>query len=103
MPCSGDDGYSSLYEGEVNKLTQMLCALCRRIEAETKTAVWIDGVIEADPKLKTWWKKHKKADQERQEREAELARKAALAQEIIDKLTPEQRAAMKANLHKLKL
>lgn len=56
MPCTVD--MSAEYQREAEKLTKMLCALCKLFES------WnVEDAIPEVPGLPEWWERHKKLDQ----------------------------------------
>lgn len=70
MPCTytgsieGDKAYfleksNKALGGEVTKLTQLLCSLCKHNEANKQTI---------NSKVKYWWEKHKKLDAKRKKK-----------------------------------
>lgn len=89
MPCG--DGPTqdeiALFEAE-----KMLCGLCRRVEASTTEARWL--LIQADPTLVEWWKRHKAMDDRRQASEAADKVRRKLAKTAKAKLTPAEREAL---------
>lgn len=97
MPCidnydgdrSWDRGYyENQLRSRLNTVTELLCALCQRLEKDTAYTY-----IGQDPRLAGWWDLHKEADKHRRQEELadkqrnldELQRKQAeLQQEIED-------------------
>ena len=100
MPCR--DG---VYEDEVRvsresvtehrMLEASMCGLLTQLEKEGCLALWLERVdwVEAGVKRKTlemWWKKHKKEDEARRDREAAAKRKDDLRKIAIGKLSPDE-------------
>ena len=100
MPCR--DG---VYEDEVRvsresvtehrMLEASMCGLLTQLEKEGCLALWLERVdwAEAGVKRKTlemWWKKHKKEDEARRDREAAAKRKDDLRKIAIGKLSPDE-------------
>ena len=100
MPCR--DG---VYEDEVRvsresvtehrMLEASMCGILTQLEKEGCLALWLERVdwAEAGVKRKTlemWWKKHKKEDEARRDREAAAKRKDDLRKIAIGKLSPDE-------------
>jgi len=74
---------------ERDLLENMLCGLCTRVEAAKFLSI-----IYADPTLKTWWAKHKLADQREKATEAADEKRSALAAKARKKLTKAEKEAL---------
>lgn len=77
MPCecAGMDSGPS-YKEEADKVTDLLCQVCRLIEDHNLETLWVDG-------LKTWWKRHKAEDNARlkeEQRQEQIQREYKMAQ-----------------------
>ena len=72
---------------ELDELTDMLCALCGKCE-ERYVGYLIDV---SHPRLGHWWEHHKAADRARREREAREAAEKLKQQEVLRRLSPEER------------
>lgn len=57
----------------LDKVTDMLCGLLRKIERRGKTHIYVEEGSELD----YWWQEHKKQDERRMERERQEKRKLA--------------------------
>ena len=95
MPCS--DGGPSYGEelrdtqAKVDKLTRLLCATSRKLRGDE---------LDEDQKLalaesEVWLLKHDKEDARRKAREERAQKQEALRQAAWDKLTPEERRALR--------
>ena len=93
MPCRDNWGTAedfAEYQRKIDKLTRMLCGLCKVVEDFT------DGdddvmVIDKVKNLRKWWNAHQAADRKREARqkvEKEKRRKISIA---LSKLTDEER------------
>jgi hypothetical protein len=76
-------------------LEASMCGLLTQLEKEGCLALWLERVdwAEAGVKRKTlemWWKKHKKEDEARRDREAAAKRKDDLRKIAIGKLSPDE-------------
>lgn len=71
-----------------------LCAAIRELTEEQEDKLIYDGRNPQARKLADWWEKHQAADKLREQREAAEARKQALRQSGIAKLTEEEKQAL---------
>ena len=76
-------------------LEASMCGILTQLEKEGCLALWLERVdwAEAGVKRKTlemWWKKHKKEDEARRDREAAAKRKDDLRKIAIGKLSPDE-------------
>lgn len=107
MPCS-DGGYSDevrVSRDDVREHTMLESAMCGILTALENNSVagkldffldtvdWKEAGIKRKT-LETWWRKHKKQDDERRAREAAALNKEQLKASAISKLTAEERAAL---------
>jgi hypothetical protein len=109
MPCRTDDDPGRDYSYELRQQNEMLkaslCAVLTTLEnygfniflPNDNTVNWKEAGVSMK-ELKTWWEVHKEIDKQRREREAaelkakeEKQRIAKRREEILSKLTPEER------------
>ena len=98
MPCRDgvyEDEVRVSRESEHRMLEASMCGLLTQLEKEGCLALWLERVdwAEAGVKRKTlemWWKKHKKEDEARRDREAAAKRKDDLRKIAIGKLSPDE-------------
>ncbi len=107
MPCS-DGGYNDEVRvsrddvREHDMLEAAMCGILTVLEAGAsgQSLDYLLGYVdwkEAGIKrktLETWWRKHKKQDEERRAREAAALNKEQLKARAMEKLTVEERAAL---------
>jgi hypothetical protein len=88
MPCLGpDEGeYSAELSRDVDKLTRMLCEMCRRADAGKK------GM--PDGETAKWWKEHQKLDARREREEREERERKETAKKAFGKLSKKEREAL---------
>ena len=95
MPCNdsrrGPD-ISELYE-KIDKVTSYLCAVLDFLERDQRYADCITG-IEEGREVDKWWFAHKRADEQRRQREAEEKAQTQLRAMALGKLTEEERKAL---------
>jgi hypothetical protein len=96
-----DDNYWGKYEGTIdklNKVTNLLCSLLRKVEEESPSLI-------SEPELIEWWGKHKIADKHRRQEEAlqamqeenlrlEKLDKDRIKSEALAKLTDDEKKAL---------
>lgn len=70
----------NLTDSDMNTLAKELCALCRS-----------DGVEGRSLELQIWWRDHQKMDAQREEAEQRDAARTRLKEQVLAKLTPEER------------
>lgn len=91
MPCMGpysDREIASQAEEKNDKLSRMLCAVCKHLEKKDKQAIRkVRG-------LTTWWKKHKRLDEFREADEKAEKEAMAFRKKTLSKLTKEERWAL---------
>lgn len=82
MPCTGG-GPPSDYEDkqEINKLTKMLCRMCKIVQHLDDGEVLIKTV----KGLKPWWDAHKKEDRRRVKKQREARKKEQKMEDSIKK------------------
>lgn len=78
----------------VDEWTRKVCYTCSGMSPEEQNTIIYDGRNAQARQLADWWDKHQKEDKERQEAEERAAKKKALRQEALAKLTPEQIKAL---------
>jgi uncharacterized Zn finger protein len=88
MPCY-DARNDADYYGSINRLTSMLCGICRRA-----TDARLTGLIVADPDLSKWWAEHVDADRRRELAERSAAATAKLREVALAKLSLDERKAL---------
>lgn len=92
MPCDSGmgGGYNGYYERqEIDKLTRLLCALCKQLEDSAGKSITFE-----DADLNYWWQNHKKLDAEKQRQAAIEKHKVFLRNQARAKLTPEELDAL---------
>ena len=110
MPCN-DGGY----DRDIITLTQdsydmyqniaaMLCGIATVLEDDGDLSSVLDKVDWKESggskkKFKAWWASHKAADAERKAEEETIREKAERVEEILAKLTPEERKLIGINDH----
>lgn len=91
MPCRDDYAaaeYAADQTRKIDRLAEMLCGLCTRVEA-------VDSdLIQEDKKLAKWWETHKRRDAEHKARVAEEKRVKKLKRAALAKLSDEEVAAL---------
>jgi hypothetical protein len=99
MPCL-DGGPPFDYPGELRKVEAMLCAVLRTIDTPPASVNELLKYIDYDEAgfsrsdLIAWWKEHKRHDEERRAREAELREHKERRKSALAKLTPEDMQAL---------
>lgn len=83
-------GYGDV--ANLDKDTATLCTILKGFKPATENTIVYNGRDPDARKLADWWDKHKKADQQREEREATNKRNQELVEAILTKLTPEELA-----------
>lgn len=89
MPCNDWQNSTQFESGRADELARMLCRLCRWLE---NNDAW---PIKDMPKLTSWWKAHKKLDEER--RQARRKRKERDKKDEQTRLSLQQKL-VRANL-----
>lgn len=92
MPCRDEgayDSYGAEQKEKLDKVTRLLCALCKHIEDYEGVGIYISNVENGE--LKTWWEAHKKADAKRETEEAEDRRRQKVRNYALNKLTQEEK------------
>ena len=94
MPCydsrNSTEYIEEQYNKRINELTQMLCALCQKVEGINPL------IIAADVTLNAWWQEHQRKDMERQKRELHEQDQEAKITKLLSKLTLEERLFLKS-------
>ncbi len=99
MPCRDyNEGFS--YESpktqeKLDKVTRLLCGLCRKIEKSKN--IQVKALLystSADEELGEWWKEHQEQDRKRLKAEQEQERKKNLKKNALLKLTTEERKVL---------
>lgn len=107
MPCSdgGWDDEVRVSRDEVREHNMLEAAMCgiltvlenngggSNLEGILQAVDWKEAGVKRK-QLETWWRKHKKQDEERRAREAAHLRKEELKTAAISKLSMEERAAL---------
>jgi DNA-directed RNA polymerase specialized sigma24 family protein len=78
----------------LDEATAMLCALCRDMSPRDQNTIIYDGRSSKARAPADWWDHHQEEDAREAERKAAAARKEQLKQQALNKLTPEERAAL---------
>lgn len=107
MPCYSDipSEYDIQRDRELDKVTRMLCALCKRIEEKIKEMkkspvpiemgeAELEHLINADEELTKWWKKHKAWDRRRERLHRMEEQKKAAQKAAMEKLSYEELKAL---------
>jgi len=89
MPCS--DGGPDPQQEKIDALTRMLCATSRKLRGESLDTDQQAALHDAQ----SWLVKHDEKDRQRLADEAERERAADLRKAVWDKLTPEERRALR--------
>jgi hypothetical protein len=71
-----------------------LCNLLSDMTEEQRVSIIYNPYEKPSRRLADWWEEHQKADRLREEREKEAARQAAVREEALSRLTPEQIKAL---------
>jgi hypothetical protein len=90
MPCRSDYGDAHNDSGlktELDKVTRLLCGVCRDYERNYGLPVSALGDVE----LGRWWEEHKAADAKRVAREKAAEEKEQKKRQALSKLTPEEK------------
>lgn len=91
MPCMGPYTDSELRDQaavENDKLTRMLCVVCKHLDKKDKKAI---GKVRG---LTTWWREHKRLDAAREADEQAEEEGRAFRKKALSKLTSEERWAL---------
>jgi len=91
MPCdSGMSSMSTDYEARraADKATRIACDIMGALER-----MGVDPG-KFSPETQQWWQQHKAADLRRQQAEGAERHRQQVRQSVIDRMTPEERAAM---------
>lgn len=91
MPCRDDFADSRDYQeniDELNKVTRMLCSLCKTCQREN----CLDFIKNAG--CEEWWNEHQAADNARFERERQEQERKLIKQKALSKLTEEERSLL---------
>jgi hypothetical protein len=103
MPCRDyeSDYYSSQKNEQLQAQNDRLARIACKALTELVNAGKADFLLLGDDEVREWWQKHQEADRlarEEQERKrkaaAEKARKTKLRNEVLARLTPEEREAL---------
>ena len=88
MPCR-DDGWEGVIaqKEELDKLTDMLCRMCRGTESAGRLSV-------LPPDVQVWWAEHKKADAAREAQERAEKAQLDLKKKALKKLSAEEKKAL---------
>ena len=93
MPClDGGPTESEMHrltKSKLDDVTRMLCELCGKLEKKK------GGKKLFTPELAEWWKAHKAADRVRKSREDAQAQQEQVRKRAYEKLTPEERDALR--------
>ena len=92
MPCMGPYSDRELLDRagrENDKLTRMMCNMCRNLEAgdDYNYIPRVRGLI-------TWWKEHKRLDAKRETEERETEKMEKLRKKAISKLSKKERESL---------
>lgn len=99
MPCqsyesswasSSSDSDVRRLKKEADKLARIACKALTELIKHGKA----DFLILKDDEVREWWEAHQEADREEREREAERARKKALKEQALARLTEEEKEAL---------
>ena len=102
MPCRDDYGQVDhsvhvkkvdTQRKKVDKLTKMLCALCKLIEMHHPDSETQRKAAEI-PGLHTWWQKHKEKDATEKARKERDKKAKAFKKKALGKLTAEDKKAL---------
>jgi hypothetical protein len=87
MPCRDydDRDYTWEYQVKLDKVTRLLCELCKKIEGTD-----FDECISRNRELKEWWEDHKKKDRERIKLENRLKEIENIKVKALSKLSLEE-------------
>lgn len=80
------------YKNEIDKVTQMLCALCGSIEQSGMSAEFVSSLM--PKKVATWWRNHKAIDESRKVSEEKAAQIKRFKENALSKLTKKEKAAL---------
>jgi len=101
MPCrdyEADSYYSTKKAAELAVQNDRLARIACKAMTELVKAGKADFLVLEDDEVREWWEKHQEADRKAQEADrkaaAEKARKTRLRNEVLAKLTPEEREAL---------
>jgi len=89
MPCTdGGPNYSDNPETtrRLNKVTRMLCSLCRRINKSGR-----DTLITQDAELTAWWSDHQEMDRKREAAQRAERAKRQERRAVLAKLSPKDK------------
>ena len=101
MPCRCDDfGYASTdnagMQKELDNVTNLLCWLCQELEKGNQSFETGLLILNSNPKLAAWWKKHQKSDKIRIEKENKLKEIEQAKKKALAKLTPKEKQLLRA-------
>ena len=91
-------GATDLY-GSPDKLDEaviLLCSTCTSMTKGQATRIIYDAYSKKARALAEWWEEHQAADREREENDADRARRHSLRKSALAKLTEEERDAIGA-------
>ena len=94
MPCRDGgpplgESHSELQQAKIDKLTRMLCTLCKRLEDHEE-----GNHIYDSHELDVWWAEHKEQDRIREQRESQERAEERFKKEAVAKLSPEERKVL---------